>query len=110
MRHRLPLPPMFHRPGGAYGNLSTTVVVGLALAQARCKAGMTQADLAEAAGVALRTVSRAETSGRVSLAHFVDLVNALDLRIGLAPAPAMDAFDDIFTNPRNKRPPSSRDG
>ncbi len=104
VKPRFPLPSMFHRPGGEYANLSTPYVAGLALADARRALGMTQTALAEAADVAHGTVSRAERTGRVSLAHFVALVNALELRIGLQRPPAADEFDEVF-NRASSEPP-----
>lgn len=67
-------------------------------------AKVTQAALAEASGVGLATVSRAERTGRVSLAHFVAMANALDLRLGLQRPPPDDEFDEVFSRPRSEPP------
>lgn len=89
------LPAVYHRFGRGYLNLWSTSLVGAALADARREQGMTQAAVADAAGLSAKTVIRAEATGRVSCTNLIAIAQALDLRLSLEPPPSSDTEDDL---------------
>jgi transcriptional regulator with XRE-family HTH domain len=57
--------------------------VGLRIARRRIEQGLTQADLAEQAGIGKRTLERLETGESVQLANFLQVLRQLQLLDGL---------------------------
>jgi transcriptional regulator with XRE-family HTH domain len=62
---------------------AVTEEIGRRMTAARIERQMTQAQLAEAAGVSKRTVERLEDGGATQLANFIRCLRALDMLDGL---------------------------
>lgn len=78
-------------------SISSAAQLGTAIREHRSRAGMTQVQLADRAGISSRTlieIERGHPNGEIG--RVLSVLRALDLTITLAPKPPADDADDLL--------------
>lgn len=82
----------------------TNLDLGKTIAALRKSKGLTQRELARQANVAITAIRRCEQQGKISLAGYVKLTNALKAKVTVigAPEPKYRSLDEVIQTSRAK--------